>query len=61
MKLTNLSVVYPVNLALLQEFFNNSKLESVFGDTTFPNPIESIVPQMKIHNHSFSKVLVDDR
>lgn len=60
-QLTNVSVVYPVNLALLQEFFNNSKLESVFGDTTFPNPIESIVPQMKIYNHSFSKVLVDDR
>ncbi|XP_062595131.1 uncharacterized protein LOC134256510 [Saccostrea cucullata] len=60
-QLTNVSILYPVNLALLQEFFNNSKLASVFGDTTFPDPIDSIVPQMKIYNHSFSEVLVDDR
>lgn len=57
----NVSISYPVNLALLQEFFNESRLMSTLGDTLYPNPIESIVPQFQIYNHTFSNVLVDDR
>lgn len=57
----NVSILYPVNLALLQEFFNNSKLVSIFGDTTFRKPIQSMVPNLKIYNHSFSRILADDR
>lgn len=56
----NVSISYPVNLALLQEFFNESRLMSTLGDTLYPNPIESIVPQFQIYN-TFSNVLVDDR
>lgn len=57
----NVSISYPVNLALLQEFFNESRLMSTLGDTLYPNPIESTVPQFQIYNHTFSNVLVDDR
>lgn len=59
--LKNVSISYPINLALLQEFFNESKLVSTLGDTLYPNPIESVVPQFQIYNHTFSNVLVDDR
>lgn len=59
--LNNVSISYPINLALLQQFFNESRLMSTLGDTLYPNPIESMVPQFKIYNHNFTDVLVDDR
>ena len=56
-----MTIVHPVNLALLQEFFDDSKLMSIFGDTTFPSPINLSVPEFQIYNHSFSEVIAKDQ
>ena len=34
---------------------------SLFGDTTFPVPISLSVPQFRLYNHSFNKVLANDK
>ncbi|KAK3099326.1 hypothetical protein FSP39_002667 [Pinctada imbricata] len=53
--------VHPVNLALLQEFFDESKLNSIFGDTTFPTPINLTIPEFQMFNHSFSNIVANDQ
>ena len=53
--------VHPVNLALLQEFFDESKLNSIFGDTTFPTPINLTIPEFQMYNHSFSNIVANDQ
>ena len=58
---TTVTVVHPVNLALLQQFFDDSKLDSIFGDTRFPKPINFTFPQFQFYNHTFSDVLANDR
>lgn len=52
--------LYPVNLALLQEFFNDSNTKSIAGDTTFSLPTSISIPQFKLYNHSFTKILAAD-
>ena len=58
---SNLTTLHPLNLALLQHFFDDTKLGSLFGDTTFPSPINLSVPQFRIYNHSFNEVLANDK
>ena len=47
---------YPVNLALLQHFFDNETLSAFAGDTLLSHPLFVELPPMKFFNHSF-----DDR
>jgi len=35
----NITILHPVNLALLQHFFDNSYLDQIFADTTFSTPV----------------------
>ena len=56
----NFTQVHPVNLALLQQFCNDSKLLSVFGDTTFIEPVNVLLPGFKMYEHNFNQFLVDD-
>ena len=55
------TMVHPVNLALLQEFFDDSKLMSIFGETTFQSPINLSVPVFNMYNHSFSSIIANDQ
>ena len=57
---SNATQVHPVNLALLQHFFNESKLSSIFGDTTFSEPVNVLLPGFKLYTHKFNQFLVDD-
>lgn len=57
----NFSVIHPVNLALLQEFFDESKLGHIFGNSFFPNPVNMSIPDFKFYNHSISQVLANDQ
>ncbi|KAK3104775.1 hypothetical protein FSP39_009897 [Pinctada imbricata] len=54
------SVVHPVNLALLQEFFSPEAHSTIFGDTIFESFVNLKVPPIKIFNHSFNQYLAND-
>lgn len=58
--LSNFSVIHPVNLALLQQFFDESKLSNLFGNTYFPTPINMSIPEFIFYNHTMHDVLADD-
>ncbi|XP_062603682.1 uncharacterized protein LOC134265486, partial [Saccostrea cucullata] len=58
---SNFSVIHPVNLALLQEFFDESKLSHVFGNTYFPTPINMSIPEFVFYNHTMHDVLANDQ
>ena len=55
------TVLHPVNLALLQVFFDSTAHSTIFGDTTFSNFVNLEIPQFKIYNHSISKYLANDQ
>lgn len=55
------SKVHAVNLALLQQFFNDSSLKNVDGNSLFKNPLEVETPVFKIYNHTMSNIIADDR
>lgn len=54
------SMVYPVNLALLQQFFNDSQLRQVVADTAFNLSIDVKIPPFKLYEHKMSKIFADD-
>ncbi|XP_033734065.1 uncharacterized protein LOC117323140 [Pecten maximus] len=56
----DISVVHPINLALLQEFFPSSEHSSIFGDTSYSKFVHIKLPALKIYNHSFSQLLAND-
>lgn len=55
------SVVHPVNLALLQQFFNDQVLSNIFADSFFAEPINMQIPKFNFYNHSFQKVIAVDQ
>ena len=55
------TVLHPVNLALLQVFFDSDMHSSIFGDTAFQNFVNMEVPTFNIYNHSISKYLANDQ
>lgn len=59
-KTTELSVLHPINLALLQQFFNASKFNNILGDTTFTEPVQFSIPNFKFYSHNISSVLAAD-
>ena len=58
---TNYTVVHPVNLALLQQYFDESQLSHIFADTTFLQPVNMSVPAFQFYNHSFQQILANDQ
>ncbi|XP_064645135.1 uncharacterized protein LOC135498682 [Lineus longissimus] len=58
---TPVTTSYPVNLALLRNFFSEALTSDIFGNTTFPSPISVEVPPFKIFKSNFSSFLVQDR
>lgn len=52
--------LHPVNLALLQQFFNDSSLNNIGTNSLFDNPLAVNVPQFKIYNHSINQILAND-
>jgi len=56
----NVSKLHPVNLILLHKFFDTSKFQHIFGDSTFLQPLNVTVPNFKIYNHQMSQVLAND-
>lgn len=52
---------HPVNLALLQQFFNASSIKSISGYTMFPEEVIIDIPAFQIYNHSMSNIFAKDQ
>lgn len=52
--------LHPVNLILLQKFFDNDKFEHVFADSIFQNPVNISVPTFSLFEHKMSNILAND-
>ncbi|WAR19936.1 Y068-like protein [Mya arenaria] len=52
--------LHPVNLILLQRFFDNEKYQHIFADTTFASPLNITVPTFRVYKHEMSNILADD-
>ncbi|XP_063412759.1 uncharacterized protein LOC134695439 isoform X1 [Mytilus trossulus] len=59
-KTSELSVFHPINLAVLQEFFNQNKLKTILGDSLFSNQISMTIPNFKFYTHNMSNILAAD-
>lgn len=57
---SKVQIFHPVNLALLQQFFNDSKLLALQADTTFAPSLKVQIPGFEIYKHDFPKRLVED-
>lgn len=45
------STVHPVNLASLQEFFEDTQVSHIHANSTFPKPVSFSIPQFQMYNH----------
>ena len=52
-----ITILHPVNLALIQHFFSVDTYNSIMGDTTFTKPIDMTLPRIQMFNHSFSNFI----
>jgi hypothetical protein len=57
---TDITMVYPVNLALLQQFFAPNELNNISGDSFFHNPLQFQIPEFKLFKHNFSDLVAAD-
>ena len=53
--------MHPINLALLQQFFNSTELENIRDNSMYHILPDMNMPHFKIYNHTMSKILADDR
>ncbi|CAG2216296.1 unnamed protein product [Mytilus edulis] len=56
-----ITVLHPVNLALIQHFFSHETYNSILGDTVFTKSIKIDIPKIHIFNHTFSNILAQDK
>ena len=54
----SITTLHPVNLALLQQFFNSSDLSNITGNSMFTVLPDVDVPNFRMYNHSMSAILV---
>ena len=57
---SNFSIFHPVNLALVQEFFDEKRFTSLLADSLFTTPVQLAIPDFSFYNHSMSKILAAD-
>ena len=56
----DITTLYPVNLAVIQQCFNDSQLRKVLTDTSFNNSINIKIPPFKIYEHKMANIFADD-
>ena len=56
----NITKLHPINLALLQEFFDPSMTEHIYADTTFQKPLNVSTPTFKIYDHEMNQIIAYD-
>ena len=57
----DITILHPVNLALIQQFFSAESYNTIVGDTTFTTPVDITLPHFYIFNHTFSNVIAQDK
>ena len=57
----NHTKLHPINMAMIQEFFNHSYIQNLACDSYFNATMNISVPAFKIYEHDFSQVIADDR
>ena len=57
---SDINLEYPINLALLQHFFNDTMLKFAQGDTLYSASFNATLPPFKIYEHKFEKTLAQD-
>ena len=57
----NIQVQHNVNLALLQNFFSESELRDISGDTLLSDPLKVMLPSLKIFQAEFSHEADEDK
>ena len=57
----NITILHPVNLALLQQFFHKDSHSTIFVDIIFEEFVHIQLPNFYIFNHSFSQYLANDK
>lgn len=58
---SDITKLHPVNLALLQQFFDLASLRHISGDTLFENPQEVDIPSFHMYEHNMSSILANDQ
>ena len=56
----NITKLHPLNLALLQQFFDPAVVKHIYADTAFLRPVNISTPAFKIYKHKMSNILADD-
>lgn len=56
----NITTLHPVNLALLQHFFDTQFVDQIFADTTFNKPVNVSIPNLKFFQHKMSGIVAAD-
>ena len=56
----NITTLHPVNLALLQHFFDAQFVDKIFADTTFNKPVNVSIPNLKFFQHKMSNIVAAD-
>ena len=56
----NITKLHPLNLVMLQEFFDPSLTQHIYADTTFQKPLNVSTPAFRIYKHEMHDVLADD-
>ena len=59
-KKDNITIEHPVNLALLQHFFEPEFVNKIFADTTFKVPLNVSVPKFQFFSHEMSDIIASD-
>lgn len=57
---SDFSVLHPVNLALVHEFFYQQQFDSILGNSLFTSPVQLSLPNFSFYKHYFSKILAAD-
>ena len=57
----NVTYLHPINLALLQHFFDSSTLNALSGTTMYDHPINVTIPQLHMFNHKFKSIIAQDK
>ena len=58
--LATVDKMHPINLALLQEYFEESALQNITAESTFHSSLNITTPPFQIYNHGISEVLSND-
>ena len=57
---TNVTKLFPFNLALLQFFFSDKELGHIVSDTSYAYPLNYTIPNFNIYQHQFTQLLASD-